>query len=83
MLNREGGLNKPYFDCYTFIVTVILWLFFSISFPSKLRVLYVNSYLDWYGKNVPVIQSALYCFGCKERGFGGGGGGCFSVPVNF
>ena len=30
---------------------------------------------DWYGKNVPVIQSVVYCFGCEEKGRGRGRGG--------
>ncbi len=31
----------------------------------------MNSCLDWYGKNAPVIQSAV-CFVCKGKGGGGG-----------
>ena len=45
--------------------------------------MYVNSCPDWYGKNVPVIPSVVYCFGCEGKGGlnkvlaleGGGGGG--------
>ena len=47
-------------------------------FPQCSRVLNASSCPDWYDKIVPVIQSVLYCFGCRrkrrrERGGGGGG----------
>ena len=35
--------------------------------------MFVNSCPDWYGKNVPVIQSVVYCFGCEGKGRGRGG----------
>ena len=28
----------------------------------------MNFCLDGYGKNVPVIQSVIYCFGCEGKG---------------
>ena len=46
-----------------------------VIFPQSLQVLHVN-YLTthWYGKNVLVIQSVVYWFGCEEKGEGGEGG---------
>ena len=50
-----------------FLVTV------PVIFPLTVLYMYANlCKFDRYGKNVPVIQSAIYCFGCEEKGAGKG-----------
>ena len=54
-----------------------------VIFPQSLQVLHVSLSSHWYGKNVLVIQSVVYWFGCEEKGEGGegqGGGGGFLAP---
>ena len=71
---------------YTFMITVIT-LFLSTSaddISPKARESTVWEFVsDWYGENLPVLQSIVYCFGCeggegrlkREKGVGGEGGG--------
>ena len=70
-------INKPYFDLYIHDYHNYGYFFSTSTHNNTPKaceyILYVNSCPNWYGKNVPIMQTAVYIFGCEGKGQGRGG----------
>ena len=54
-------------SCRITVITIILQYEYRLYFSQSSQVLYLYSCTDWYGKNVPVIQSIVHCLVVKEK----------------